>query len=112
MIKGIGLDLMIISRMQKSLERPGFAKRVFAKEELEYLETKGNKAESAAGLFAAKEAIVKAMGIGIGAIPLKEIIILHDGMGAPAVKMECEGRMLVSITHMGTTAAAVAIWEV
>lgn len=113
MIRGVGLDVMTISRIQRSLERSGFRERVFSRSEIEYLSERSNPAESAAGIFAAKEAVLKAMGKGIGAIPLAHIEIRHMESGAPYLGMDTgEGTVFISITHMGDIAAAVAVWDV
>lgn len=113
MIRGIGLDVIVISRMRKSLERSGFKERVFTPQEIRYASDRADPGQSAAGLFAAKEAVLKAMGIGIGAIPLTDVEILHTDKGAPFLNMITEeGAVLISITHMGDIAAAVAVWEV
>lgn len=112
MIKGLGLDVMLVSRMRESLKRKGFLERVFAPGEIEYLGTRADTAQSAAGLFAAKEAVLKAMGRGIGAIPLARIEIVHSDSGAPYLNMELEtGTIVLSITHMGDIAAAAAVWD-
>lgn len=113
MIAGIGLDIVEISRIRRSLERQRFAQRVYSESERAYLSTKADAAQSAAGMFAAKEAVLKSMGKGLGSIPLGAISIEHDAQGAPFVSMPLEkGRIVLSITHAGDTAAAVAVWEI
>ena len=57
----IGTDLVLVSRMEKSLQIPGFAERVFSQPERAYCKT----TESFAGIFAAKEAYYKALGTGL-----------------------------------------------
>lgn len=112
MIRGIGLDIMEIGRMRRSIERrPAILERVFSQEERRHLEGRADAAQSAAGLFAAKEAVLKALGTGIRHIPLRNISFTHSEAGQPLLELEIEGRMHVSITHMGDTAAAVAVWE-
>ena len=118
MIRGIGLDLCGIGRMEKLLEDNRFLNRYFTDSEIAYIRSKGNHAaQTMAGIYAAKEAVSKALGSGI-VFDLKEVCILHDEAGAPGCaltgKAEALGkgdRFLLSITHEGGTAAAVCIRE-
>ncbi len=118
MIRGIGLDLCGIGRMEKLLEDNRFLNRYFTDSEIAYIRSKGNHAaQTLAGIYAAKEAVSKALGSGI-VFDLKEVCILHDEAGAPGCaltgKAEALGkgdRFLLSITHEGGTAAAVCIRE-
>ena len=83
MILGIGLDLIETARVKRSLENPKFLEKVYTPGEQEYLlERKGN-AQSAAGIFAAKEAVSKALGTGFGPIRLQEV---GSGGGKPCVR--------------------------
>lgn len=112
MVGGVGLDIMLISRMAQSLKRQGFRERVFTDDEWEYICSAGSSAQSAAGIFAVKEAVLKALGTGLGVIALRDIEVTHTKKGAPCVR--CPGHpedITVSISHMGDIAAAVAIWE-
>lgn len=110
MVKGLGLDIMLVSRMRDSLKTKGLLERIFSDTEREYLSTRTDIAQSAAGIFSAKEAVLKAMGKGLGDIPLKEIQVQHDVSGAPWAI--CQGQeFMLSITHMGDIAAAVALWQ-
>lgn len=111
-IRGVGLDIMQVGRMERSLlDRPALLERVFTDEEREYLATRASLARSAAGLFAAKEAVVKALGVGIGHLSFRDVAFTHSERGQPLLLLETEGMVHVSITHMGDTAAAVAVWE-
>ena len=74
----IGTDLVLVSRMEKSLQIPGFAERVFSEPERAYCKT----TESFAGVFAAKEAYYKALGTGLQ-LPLNALTVLHDDRGKP-----------------------------
>ena len=117
-VRGVGIDLCEIRRMADLAENAAFLERYFTAEERAYLSQKGlGKAQTLAGLFAAKEAVTKALGSGI-AFPLKEIEIGHTAEGQPAVRLTGRaaelaqgGEMLVSISHEGGMAAAVALWE-
>ncbi len=121
MILSVGIDLCEVSRMEKALEKGGFLERFFAPGEQAYIRSRGRgAAQSMAGHFAAKEAGLKALGCGI-AVPLAEIAIEHNALGAPRYvltgkaleKMQATGgtTMHLSITHTDQTAAAVAILE-
>ncbi len=98
----IGTDIVKISRIEKSVKSDHFLKRVFTQKEREY----AKKAESLAGIFACKEAYLKALGTGIDR-PLNEIEILHTEKGKPYVNGvdNCD----VSISHDGEYAIAAAI---
>lgn len=111
MIKGIGLDVTLISRMESKLDRQSFMNRVFTQKEQEYINSKGSRAQTAAGIFSAKEAFLKALGKGICDIRLNEIEIEHSQNGAPYLLYPNEGKIFVSITHMGDIAAAQVIIE-
>lgn len=70
MCKGLGLDLCGISRMEALLRDERFLNRYFTPAETAYVHAKGaGAAQTLAGLYAAKEAVLKAMGVGI-ALPL------------------------------------------
>ena len=113
-MEGIGVDIVDISRFVKyanNLESR-FCKRVFTPTELDYLGTK--KAASMAGLFAAKEAVAKALGTGFRGFFPNEIEIRHKETGAPyavltgtAKELAKNAKILVSISHTKTTAIAV-----
>jgi holo-[acyl-carrier protein] synthase len=77
-----GVDLIEIDRLRDAIARQGdrFLNRVFTPRELE---ENLQKIESLAGRFAAKEAVAKAFGCGIGEIAWKEIEILRTDLGAP-----------------------------
>lgn len=121
MLIGIGIDLCEIGRMGEMIAREGFLQRFFTDEERGYILSRGQAAaQTAAGIYAAKEAALKAMGCGV-ALPLAQVGVTHDESGAPryalcgraAEKMAAMGgRMMhLSITHEGGMAAAVAILE-
>lgn len=114
-IRGIGLDLCEIDRMRAHLE-DRFPDRFFTAQEVSYIRSRGAQAaESMAGIWAAKEAVLKAMGTGI-AFPLQEIEIGHTDAGQPFVLLHgraaeaAQGSFLLSITHEKDMAAATAIW--
>jgi len=120
MIRGLGLDICLISRMKEMLDHPRFRERVFSDGEKQYLAGKGTAAaQTAAGLFAAKEAFLKAVGTGIDSVDLRQIEIDHERGGRPCYrihgtqkeKLKDGERLYLSVTHDGDTAAAVCIIE-
>ena len=118
MCKGVGIDLCRISRFEDEQRREKFMLRYYAPEEQEYIRQKGRgQAQSAAGIYAAKEAVLKAMGTGI-TCPLQDVIILRHPSGQPYVHLVGEAAALapggswqLSITHEGDMAAAIAVWS-
>ena len=118
MCKGIGLDLCEISRMEKMLADNHFLVRFFTDAEIAYVRSRGKQAaQTLAGLFAAREALGKALGGGID-YDLKEAEICHDESGRPfyhltgslALRTGAD-RFFLSISHDGGIAAAVCVWE-
>ncbi|MBE5811267.1 MAG: holo-ACP synthase [Clostridiales bacterium] len=115
-IRGIGLDLCEIARMQRWLEDDYPLRRLFTEEEQAYIRSKGvTAAQTMAGLFAAKEAILKALGTGL-TLPMTDISITHTDLGQPVVTLtgkaaEKGGHFLLSITHEAGMAAAMAVWQ-
>jgi holo-[acyl-carrier protein] synthase len=119
LILGIGLDIIETARVEKALQNPVFLKKVYTEGEQEYLAKRKGNAQSAAGIFAAKEAVSKALGTGFGPISFQEVEIVWDENGKPSVKLtgralmklqEMGGKqVLVSITHIKDLAAAQAV---
>lgn len=101
-IKGLGLDLVSVDRIQRLMLKPGFLEKVLTEREMEFVKT----AQSVAGRWAAKEALFKT---GCGAKTFREIEILPGESGKPEV-MKPEGTFMVSITHEKEMAAAVVLW--
>ena len=89
MIIGIGIDLVKISRIEKAGKgHPGFLERVFTKKEREYCDRMKFPAQHYAARFAAKEAVLKAFGTGMGAgMKWTDIEILHGEGGGPIVTL-------------------------
>lgn len=86
---GLGVDIVEIERMRIILSRsPKFASRVFSLQEQIYCDTKSNPAAHYAVRFAAKEAVVKALGTGFSkGIGVRDIEVLRDKNGRPEVKL-------------------------
>lgn len=122
MIYGIGVDCTRIERIQKSMQRERFLNKVFTQKEKELFAQRGEKhaAEGAAGCFAAKEAFLKSLGVGLGSFDFLDIAALRKQSGAPyfelygKAKEFCEQNHLVahlSITHDGGMAIAMVVME-
>jgi holo-[acyl-carrier protein] synthase len=121
MIAGVGVDLCGIARMEKHAADERFLRRFFSEEERAYIAGKGaSAAQSLAGIFAAKEALTKALGTGIVG-SLADICVLHDDHGAPYYELRGDYlrlagergivRVHLSISHDGGIAAAFAVAE-
>lgn len=120
-IRGIGVDLCGVAHIEKAIEKAHFYERVFTEEERAYLDKKGRgRAQSAAAMFAAKEAIAKALGTGFsGGIMPWNISIVHDEKGAPGAvllgaaktRMEQMGGtgVMLSLSHEDGSAIAFAV---
>lgn len=118
-----GIDLIEISRLEElnPAIRQRFLKRVFTENELE--ESTGRSGRelwsSLSGRFAAKEAVAKALGCGIGSVQWKEIEVRRGESGEPILHLHGAARRIaqeqglvswsISISHTRSTAAAVAI---
>jgi holo-[acyl-carrier protein] synthase len=113
-----GIDLVRVERLAEldPAIRARFIRRVFTPAEQAQAD---GRDESLAGLFAAKEAVSKALGCGIGQISWQEIEILRESSGEPRLILHGAAKTLadqkgllqwsVSITHEGGMAAAVAL---
>ena len=120
-IIGIGTDICAISRMEKAIEKAHFCERMFFEGERAYLEKKENaRAQSAAAMFAAKEAAAKALGTGFAkGVSITDIEVTHDELGAPGLRHSggakerlaaLGGReALLSLSHEGDMALAFAM---
>jgi holo-[acyl-carrier protein] synthase len=113
-----GIDIIEIARFAGAIERqPALVARLFTDEEQE--ELKGRPVQSWAGRFAAKEAVFKALGQGIGTLSFHDIVIRNDQSGEPQVFLSkralefavSRGCMAVriSISHNRTQAIAMAV---
>ena len=127
MIVGVGVDLVEVKRIQRALEDPKiglrFRERVYTQAEISYCEDKGRgKYQSYAGRFAAKEAVMKAMGTGWGRrVNWMDIEILPVPGGKPELTLRDKTadfarqlgivRFSLSITHTQQHAMAYVIAE-
>lgn len=121
-ILGLGVDLVETARIQKAWEQFGdpFLQRIYLPAEIAYAQNHPHPVQHLAARFAAKEAISKAFGTGLGeAIGWLDLEIVKEPSGAPQVKLHgraavlAESRkvklVLISLSHTEHYAAANAI---
>jgi len=124
MIQGIGIDVVEVARLRASVERRGerFLRRVFTPEEVAFCTSRPRRYEHLAARFAAKEAVLKALGTGLsGGASLLEVEVVHTAEGRPAVRLHGRtqdlarslgvGRIHLSLTHTEHLAVAQALAE-
>jgi len=114
-VPGVGIDLLEIDRLERALERhPRLAERVFTAAEREYAAARARPGRHLAARFAAKEAVVKALGL--GGFGLREIEVLAGEpptirLSGRAAAAAGDRRVDISLTHSRDNAAAVAVAE-
>lgn len=117
---GIGIDVVEIPRFREVLARtPGIRTRLFRPDEQAYAEARRDPTERYAARFAAKEAVMKALGCGLGEIAMRDIEVVRAESGAPSVllhgraaaRAEALGvtRWLLTLTHTSRDAHAIAV---
>ena len=124
MIYGTGIDIVEIARIRNSLEKyPGhFEKKIFTPEEIRYCREKPDPAKHFAARFAVKEAVLKALGVGMSGLGWKDMETSNDAeTGKPSLRMHGKGLEIfeslklkaihISISHDDTYAIAHAIAE-
>jgi holo-[acyl-carrier protein] synthase len=116
----VGLDMVDVPRFGAVLaRRPGIALRLFTEKERAYAATLANPVPSLAARFAAKEAVMKALGVGLGSFAFCDVEVEREPGGKPrlvlagrAAELSCElaaREWLVSLTHTSTAAVAVVL---
>jgi holo-[acyl-carrier protein] synthase len=113
---GIGVDVVEIERFRRSLDRtPSMRERLFTPVELAYVAAKTDPVPSLAARFAAREAVMKSLGVGLGAFGFHEVWVERAASGAPslAVAGRAAGvtRWHVSLTHSDLVAVAYVVAE-
>jgi holo-[acyl-carrier protein] synthase len=109
---GVGIDLIEIDRVERALERrPRLAERLFTPAELAYAGERARPGRHLAARFAAKEAVIKALGRGV---PPREIEVLSGEpptlrLHGRAADAAGDAEIAISLTHSRESAAAVAI---
>jgi len=124
LIIGCGIDLVKIERIEQIIKEweDSFIFRIFTSLEKEYCEKKkGNKYQSYAGKFAAKEALLKALGLGLREANWKEIEVTNNELGQPIINTSGKlknialakgvSKYFISISHAKEYAIAQVILE-
>jgi holo-[acyl-carrier protein] synthase len=124
MIKGVGIDVVDVARIGSLYRRYGarFLSRIFTEEEIAYCCAQKHADQHIAGRFAAKEAVFKALGMGLfSGVPLTDVAIGRSASGQPRVALDGRaGRdasaagvraVHISISHTVDTAVALAVAE-
>ena len=120
MVLGLGIDIIEIERIKKSIERYGdrFLNKVFTNEEIKYCNSKFNKYQHYAARFAAKEAVYKALTSGWKeGLRWKDIEIQNDASGMPSINsagklqsfLSGDTQLRISISHSQNYVTSVAI---
>ena len=119
MILGIGVDLIDVPRIAEAIQKQRFLERVYTEAERFRIAECGEK--TAAGFYAAKEAVAKALGTGFTGFGPQAVGIVHAESGAPRVELtgaalarfeQMGGRqILISISHLPEYATAFAVIE-
>jgi holo-[acyl-carrier protein] synthase len=122
MIRGIGVDAVDIARFRTSLARtPTMRQRLFTPQELAYVAPKVDPVPSLAARFAAREAVMKSLGVGLGAFGFHDVWVDRDVSGDPRLVVERTALTLasaagvshfhLSITHTDSVAIAYVVAE-
>jgi len=120
MVLGLGIDIIEIARVKKSIDKFGdkFLEKVFTEGEIKYCNAKFNKYQHYAARFAAKEAVYKALASGwTEGLRWKDIEILNDDSGMPSVNpsgklksfLSGDTQLRISISHSDNYVTSVAI---
>jgi holo-[acyl-carrier protein] synthase len=119
-IVGVGTDLVEIDRFRLAMNRRAkLPERLFSDDEREYAFGQKDPAKNLAARFGAKEAVMKAMGVGLWKFKLRDIEVVRQKGGAPRVALHGRAAEMaaergvrewhLSLTHTNTTAMAIAI---
>jgi holo-[acyl-carrier protein] synthase len=117
---GVGLDAVEVPRFRAALHRtPTLSTRLFSDQERAYAAQRNDPTERLAARFAAKEAVMKALGVGLFAVGFRDIEVVSAPSGEPTVVLSGRAevlaaergvtRWLVSLTHTDQSAQAIAI---
>ena len=119
-VVGVGIDLVDVDRFRASLARtPSMRSRMFTEIERAYAERASDPAERYAARFAAKEAVMKALGVGLGAFGFHDVEVRRDDGGRPWLHVAGSASGLaaergvqawhLSLTHTATSAGAIVV---
>jgi len=101
-----GVDIIKIARLERSIERYGerFLRRIYTPAEIDRY---GRRPQSLAARWAAKEAVAKALGVGIGPVGWTEIEVLEDELRAPVLRLS--GRAAALARELGLSEWAISL---
>ncbi|MEE8715556.1 MAG: holo-ACP synthase [Coriobacteriales bacterium] len=120
-VAGVGVDIVEIGRMRETLLRtPRFRERVFTEDERAWCDRRADPAASYAGCFAAREAVLKALGVGFSeGVGYTDVSVTHDDRGKPEALLSGQAARLaeeqgvsevfISISHTREVAVANAV---
>ncbi len=119
-VRGVGTDLVDLARFRAALDRrPGLTERLFSVVERAYAEQFADPVPRLAARFTAKEAVMKALGVGIGAIDFHDVEVANQASGQPELVVRGRAAELaseqsvtewrVSLSHSDSTAMAMVI---
>lgn len=121
MIVGTGVDIVEIERIAKAAKNERFYNKIFSDAEMALFEACQYRMETVAGRFAVKEAVMKALGCGLGDVPMKDIETLRAPSGQPLLKLVGAAKQKadalgvkqihISISHSQRYAVAQAVAE-
>lgn len=123
-IRGLGVDIVEIDRMRRALQRhPQMRERLFSEAERAYCESRNKPEIHYAMRFAAKEAVLKALGTGFRGMRFRDVEVMRDDTGRPVPTLHGRARevaeergvielhLSLSFTHSTAVASAVAITQ-
>ncbi|MDE3086559.1 MAG: holo-ACP synthase [Acidobacteriota bacterium] len=121
-VRGVGVDALDIDRLRRALERrPALAERLFTDGERAYASAAADPAPRLAARFCAKEALAKALGVGIGPVAWRDVEVVRADSGAPALRLAGTAARLsaeagvirwhLSLSHTAALALAMVVGE-
>jgi holo-[acyl-carrier protein] synthase len=121
-VVGVGVDAVDLLRFARVLgRRARLADRVFTPGELAYARAAVDPVPRLSTRFAAKEAVMKALGVGLGAFPFQDVEVVRVGLDAPGVVLTGAAEALalgcgvsrwhLSLSHTGEVAVALVVAE-
>lgn len=121
MVRGIGVDIIEIDRIQKSVETVGehFLHKVYTPAEISYCDAKANRFQHYAARFAAKEALSKALSTGwAGEFRWKDVEVTNDPSGQPRITLHgslqthlAGAAVMLSMSHSESHVVAMVVIE-
>ena len=123
MILGVGIDMVEVTRvLEKINKNNGFKEKIFSEREIAFCESKKNKGENYAARFAAKEAFLKATGLGLMlGHELSNVEVVNDDHGKPSLNLKGDiklkslesnwNKIHLSMSHLQNITCAIVIIE-